>query len=251
MFDPSALTRDGFLGGALQIWQPIKGYRAAMDPVFLAASVPAKAGQSVLELGCGAGVASLCLAKRVVGLSSYGVERQADYAVLARQNAFENSLNFTVETANLQVMPRSLCHSFDHVIFNPPYFLSQSGTQAKDQGRDGALREETPSKDWIDAATRRLKPGGWLHLIQSAERLPDILAALDTRVGAISVLPLAPRAGRAAKRFILRAQKGARRPFLLLASFVIHDGASHLADRSDYSPKAEAILRNGAALSFD
>ena len=51
MFDPSALTRDGFLGGALQIWQPIKGYRAAMDPVFLAASVPAKAGQSVLELG--------------------------------------------------------------------------------------------------------------------------------------------------------------------------------------------------------
>ena len=61
MFRPEELTDDGFLGQRLHILQPRQGYRAATDPVLLAAAVPAQSGQSVLELGCGAGVASLCL----------------------------------------------------------------------------------------------------------------------------------------------------------------------------------------------
>ena len=64
-FSEQDTTNDGFLGGQLTIRQPRNGYRAATDPVFLAASVPAQHGQSVLELGCGVGVASLCLAVAV------------------------------------------------------------------------------------------------------------------------------------------------------------------------------------------
>lgn len=45
-----ATTHDDFLGGLLSIEQPVKGYRAGVDPVFLAAAVPAQEGQSVLEL---------------------------------------------------------------------------------------------------------------------------------------------------------------------------------------------------------
>ncbi|MEM9031062.1 MAG: methyltransferase, partial [Pseudomonadota bacterium] len=36
------LTRDGFLGGRLHIAQPKSGYRAGVDPVFLAAATPAE-----------------------------------------------------------------------------------------------------------------------------------------------------------------------------------------------------------------
>ena len=54
------LTDDGFLDGRLRILQPKAGYRAATDPVLLAAFAPAEPGQSVVELGCGTGVASLC-----------------------------------------------------------------------------------------------------------------------------------------------------------------------------------------------
>jgi tRNA1Val (adenine37-N6)-methyltransferase len=81
------LTRDAFLGGRLHVWQPARGYRAGTDPVFLAAACPARSGEHVLELGCGVGVASLCLAARVEGLALTGVERQVDYAALARRNA--------------------------------------------------------------------------------------------------------------------------------------------------------------------
>ncbi|WP_370553443.1 hypothetical protein [Falsirhodobacter sp. alg1] len=47
MFDESHLTEDGFLDGRLRILQPRDGYRAATDPVFLAAAVPAKQGDLV------------------------------------------------------------------------------------------------------------------------------------------------------------------------------------------------------------
>ena len=84
-FAAEALSQDGFLGGRLAIWQPRVGYRAAMDPVLLAAAVAARAGESVLELGCGVGVASLCLGSRVPGLALTGLELQPAYARLARR----------------------------------------------------------------------------------------------------------------------------------------------------------------------
>ena len=86
MFADDALTCDAFLGGRMHLYQPKNGYRAGVDPVLLAASINATAGQSVLELGCGAGAAGLCLAARVRGLTVSGVERQADSAELARRN---------------------------------------------------------------------------------------------------------------------------------------------------------------------
>ena len=57
MFTDYALSYDAFLGGQVHLYQPKKGYRAGVDPVLLAACVNATAGQSVLELGCGAGAA--------------------------------------------------------------------------------------------------------------------------------------------------------------------------------------------------
>ncbi|UWQ96070.1 methyltransferase [Rhodobacteraceae bacterium M385] len=236
------LTQDGFLGGRVQAWQPRDGYRAATDPVFLAAACPAKVGDSVLELGCGVGVAALCLMARVDGLNVTGVERQAPYAELAKRNGLE------VVMADLTVLPTDLRQrSFDHVIANPPYY--GPGTASDDAGRDGALREETPLAEWCAVAKARLRPGGWLTMIHLAERLPDILRGLEG-FGDIAVLPLAAREGRMAGRIVLRARKGARAPFRLLAPFVIHEGPAHTVDGDDYSATTRAVLRDGAALPF-
>ena len=61
---PASLTDDAFLDGKLQILQPEKGYRAGIDAVFLAASIPAVDGETVFEAGIGAGVAAMCLLAR-------------------------------------------------------------------------------------------------------------------------------------------------------------------------------------------
>jgi tRNA1(Val) A37 N6-methylase TrmN6 len=75
--------------------QPETGYRAGIDPVLLAAACPAQTGQEVLELGCGVGVASLCLGWRVPGLALSGVEIMGDYAQIARENAARMISNLT------------------------------------------------------------------------------------------------------------------------------------------------------------
>lgn len=244
------LTCDVFLGGALAIRQPRGGYRAATDPVLLAAGVSALPGQSVLELGCGVGVAALALARRVPGLELTAIERLAEYAELARRNALENGVVLRVETGDLTCMPVALRRTFDHVMANPPYYPPDSPA-ARDPGRAAALREETPLEDWVTAALRRLPQGGHLTMIHLADRLPQILASLDGRAGAIAVRPISARAGREAGRVLLRARKGARGPFRLLAPLVMHRGDTHHQDGNDFSPQAQAILRDGAALGWE
>nr|WP_255599411.1 methyltransferase [Hasllibacter sp. MH4015] len=238
------MTRDGFLGGRVQVWQPRVGYRAATDPVFLAAACPAVPKDSVLELGCGVGVASLCLAVRVPGVDVLGVERQRAYADLARRNGLP------VVDADLTRLPEDIRQrSFDHVIANPPYFVPGAGTRAEDEGREAALREQTPLRDWLAVARARLRQKGWLTLIHQAERLPDILSGLEG-FGTVAVMPLSARDGRPAGRVVMRARKGGRGPFTLLPPLLIHEGTTHAGDGDDYSATARAVLRNASALPF-
>ena len=247
-FADTELTDDKFLTGRLRLLQPAKGYRAATDPVLLAAACPAQAGQSVLDLGCGAGAAVLCLATRVAGLSLAGLEVQPDYADLARRNAERNGVALQVVTGDLAQMPRDLRRGFDHVIANPPYY-GAGGTASPVAGRDRAVRVATPIAAWVAAAATRLNPGGWLTMIFATPCLPDALAALPPKMGSAQVLPLAPRDGRDPARVILRARKGGRAPFRLLVPFVIHQGAEHDGDRESYTPAANAVLRGGGDLS--
>lgn len=243
------LSRDAFLCGRLHLWQPVQGYRAATDAVLLAAACPAQAGQSVLDLGCGVGAASFCLATRVPGLHLAGLELQADYADLARRNAVENGIAMQVETGDLAAMPRALRRSFDHVIANPPYY-PKGGTPSPDAGRATALQVgDAPLGAWVQAAARRLAPRGWLTLICGADGLPDVLAAMGDNLGSAAVLPLAPRMGKPALRIILRARKTGKGAFRLLAPFVIHAGDAHDGDRESYTPAANSVLRDGASLS--
>ncbi len=248
-FADSDLTADKFLGGRLIIAQPRTGYRAGVDPVLLAAAVPATAGQSVLELGCGAGVATLCLGRRVSGLHLTGVEVQPAYAELARRNAAANAIPLDVIDADLRYLPPALkAQRFDHVIANPPYFQRSHGTASGDPGRDAALAGDTPLTGWIVAATQRLAPKGHLTIIQKADRLQDVLGAFDARLGSVNVLPLAPRRTRAAELVIVQARKGGRGAFRLLAPLILHEGDRHERDGESYTDTVRLVLRDGAAL---
>jgi tRNA1Val (adenine37-N6)-methyltransferase len=247
MFAEDQLSDDKFLCGRLRLLQPLKGYRAATDPVLLAAACPAEPGQSVLDLGCGAGAAALCLGSRISGLALAGLELQPAYADLARRNAARNGIPLDLHEGDLARMPSTLRRDFDHVIANPPYYPA-GGSPSPIAARARAMQVDTPLAAWVAAATRRLRPGGWLTLICGADGLPEVLSAFAPKLGSAAVLPLTPRAGRPALRVIVQARKGGRAPFRLLAPFVIHDGATHDGDRESYTPAANAVLRDGADL---
>lgn len=252
MSDTPDLTRDGFLDGRLTIWQPRDGYRAAIDPVLLAAFVRAGPGERVLDLGCGVGTAALCLARRVPGLDLHGLEIQPAYAALARRNAAENGLGLVVHGGDLARPPGELTGTpFDQVMMNPPYHPSEH-LPARDAGRDTAHREGTAGlAEWIDAGLRRLRPGGRLSVVHAPARLGDILGALAGRAGGVDILPVAPRDGEPARRVLVSARKARGGDLRLWPPFTLHETSSHNAGGSGYTRHASKILREAGGLWRD
>ena len=238
-------TTDLFLGGRLRLRQPLHGFRAGQDSVFLAAAVPARPHQSTLELGCGTGAAILALGVRVGDLALAGLELQPAYAALARANAALNGLALEVLEGDVEVPPAALrARPFDHVLLNPPFFDRAASTRARDPGRDIAHGGGAPLSAWLALAARRLAPGGTMTLIQRTARLRTLVEALPPSIGSPEILPLAPRAHEAPATILLRARKGGRADLRLLAPLAVHEGPG-------FAPWAQACLRDGAPLPWN
>jgi tRNA1(Val) A37 N6-methylase TrmN6 len=97
--------------------------------------------------------------------------------------------------------------------------------------------------DWLQAAAALVRRGGDLVVVHRADRLADVLAALAPQP--VTVMPLWPKAGRAAKRVLVRAHIGRRGGVRLSAGLVLHDARGH------FTPEAEAVLRHGAELVWE
>ncbi len=194
-------------------------------------------------------MASLCLMRRVAGVSVSGIEFNPNLADLARRNSRENGLSLQVFDGDISDMPRDLlAQSFDHVMANPPYFDRSRGSRSQDWDRECARGGDTPLDVWINAAARSVKPKGYVHFIFPTERLVDLLAALPNHIGSVQVTPFVSRQGRASELMILQARHSGRAPFKLLSQIVLHQAQEHIKDADDYTAQVSRVLRDGQGL---
>ena len=242
-------TEHTVLGGRLLLRQPEEGYRAAIDPVLLAASVSVSSDQSVLDLGTGIGTAALCLAERCSGIQITGLEIQKELVALARENTRHNNLDGAVRIveADLNTSPDDLAEaSFDHVIANPPYYRADQAQSSPNPIKAMANIEGAGGlAAWLAASNRYMKEGGTLTVIHSSDRLSDLIEVFaEYQTGSIEIFPFWPKQGRPAKRIIVRGHKGGRGATVLHSGLVLHD------EDGSYSAAADELLKEAGSLVF-
>ncbi|HEY0203538.1 MAG TPA: methyltransferase [Acetobacteraceae bacterium] len=236
-------TTDGtLLGGRVLYRQPARGHRTGIEPVFLAAAIPACPGDRVLEAGLGAGAGLLCLAARVPGLLGTGIELDAETAALARCNLRDNGL-LDWPVLEMDVLMLRTPGAFTHAFANPPWH-DAAGTPSADGRRLLAKREAGAGLEgWAAALARAVRPGGTVTLAVPGAFAARALRALqDAGCGGLVLAPLWPKHGRDARLAIVRGRRGSRTPNRLAPGLVLH------REDGRFTTGADAVLRDGSPL---
>ena len=237
------------LDGRVACFQPRRGYRSAIDPILMQAALPVSSGQRVLELGCGAGAAALCLAWRAPDVSVTGLDVQAPLIELARRGAAENGLPGRVEFLAgdlLDPPPGVAAGGFDHVMANPPFQKAGTSRPSPDLVKAVATVEgQARLADWIAAAVGLARDGGTVTVIHHGDRAGELAELMAAHLGALAVLPFVARQGETRiRRVLVQGRKGGSAGRRNLPAFVLHDAAGA------YTPAADAVLRGTQLLDL-
>jgi tRNA1(Val) A37 N6-methylase TrmN6 len=246
-------SRDAFLGARVTLLQPVGGFRAGSDSVLLAAAVN-PLSTKILELGAGAGAATCCVLADLPRAEAVLVDNNEDILGVAEKNLRQNGFADRAGTLFLDVTAKGQTRTaaglrtdfFTSVIANPPFYDSGEGTQSPDAGRAAARHMPAGQIElWAKTAATSGAPGGEVIFIHLARALPELLASLNRRFGALSILPIVPRAGEPASRVLIRGIKGSRAPVKLLSPLILHLEKGH-----DFSPQAHNIFSGRARLDW-
>jgi|TARA_Y100000031_G_scaffold53892_2_gene61439 tRNA1(Val) A37 N6-methylase TrmN6 len=245
----SGISRDRLLGGRVTILQPAGGYRTAIDPILLAAAVPAQPGETILDAGSGTGAAALALAARIEGVHVVGLDLEPGFIGLAAKSAEESGLSQSIRfvEGDLLSPPADLTPGgFDHVMANPPYLAAASGNPSPDAARRAATVESGARlDDWLRFIMTMARAGGTVTVIHRYDRKDEVVEGLAKGAGGAKVFPLWPKkAGEGAKRVIIQARKGEAGKTRIAKGLVLHN------DDGSYTPEAEAILRDAGPLTL-
>lgn len=241
-------SQDYLLNGRIILRQPVNGYRVAIDPVFLAAAVPVREGDTVLDIGAGVGAASLCLGVRQPKCKIIGLEIQRDYVRLAAQNIELNHMRDHIEVLHgdlLRPPPRLAAGTFTHVMTNPPYLENHRGRSSPSEDKKMANQEtDVDLESWARFCLLMVKPKGTITFIHRADRLDHMLAFFAGKLGNVTIFPLWPGKGKAAKRILVSGIKNTSGPLRLSQGMFLHEMDGR------FTREAESVLRDGEGIEI-
>ncbi|KPK01886.1 MAG: hypothetical protein AMK71_04075 [Nitrospira bacterium SG8_35_4] len=198
----------------IKLFQAKDGYRFSVDAVLLENFISAGKLRNGIELGCGSGVISILLAKRMEDVNLTAVEIQKSLAERARRNIHLNGLDDRVailskDLRELKTMYET--NAFDFVFSNPPFRKPKTGRISSDEERAVARHEiEMTVSDLVSAAAYLLKHSGRFFLIYHPFRLAELTTLLrESRLEPKRMRFVHSMKGEEAKMVLIEAAKGA------------------------------------------
>ncbi len=218
---------DGFLDGRLRLRQSAAGHRAGTDAVLLAEAAREDQRGLILDIGAGAGAVGLMAALRAPGATVGLVEIDSESCALARENVAANDLDARALVYQADVLiatSRRAAGLIDEsaalVLTNPPFHAAGKVRVTPDADKARAHVASAPLIDWVRACLALLAPGGTFVMIHRADALAECLAAVEGRLGDVSIAPIHTRGDAPATRILLRGVKGSKAPLSILKGVV-------------------------------
>lgn len=208
------------LGGKVRLFRG--PYNPTSDAVWLAAFAKLDKVKTVLDVGIGTAGVSLCLLARKSDLSITGIDISQEMINAAERNLKLN--NFSANLITTDIIKWRTPITFDLVISNPPYF---KGTPAKHNAHHNVNLYK-----WTKKCIARVKPNGYFYTIIDSACCPEVISAINTVCGEITIFPLFGGKN-TAERVLLGAKLGSK-------------GISRLY--KGLSMNNEQVLRNGLTI---
>ena len=215
---PEALTTDRLLGGRVRLGQPAEGYRVAIDPVLLAAAVPARSRARACSTPAAAAALRPCASPRACRAAGSRVSSCSGRcsgwpATTSGSTASPRaSRSSRATSAGRRRAWSGLLRPRDDQPA-PSRRGERHARRPRRCARAAHVEQALDLAAWLAGCLRMLRPGGLLTLIHRADRLAEVLAALARPTGELVVFPLWPRPGdRPAKRILVQGRKGSRGP---------------------------------------
>jgi tRNA1Val (adenine37-N6)-methyltransferase len=235
-------TLDSICGGKVKVLQRRGGYRFNLDPILLAhfAHTTLKKDMPTIDLGAGAGIISLILARKFRLKSVTGLEFQPTLYSLATRNVALNKCEREVSMVLgdiRRVKNLFPARGFAAVICNPPYQRVGHARVNPEQEKAVARHQLFCTIDDVaKAASHLLTDRGNLYLIYPAARLAQLIASLKKcHLEPRRLRFVHPLEGRRANLVLLEAVKHAGEDVCTEFPLILHEGG-------DYSPEVEAMI---------
>lgn len=219
----------------LRIIQNKKWFCFGMDAVLLTNYCDIKNNSKIVDLGTGTGIIPILLSGKRNYSKAYAIEIQEEVAEMAKRSVALNNLQNKIDILNID-LKGSLNYlepaSFDAVISNPPYKLSNSGIiNPTDKKAISRHEIKCSLEDVISTAASLLKQYGRFYMVHRPDRLADIMCLLRKyRLEPKQIRFVHPRAAEKPNMVLIRASKNGNPELKFDPPLYIYDGNGNYTD---------------------